>query len=268
MRTYRSLAAVLAFAGSSIVLTPGSATAQNSIVPTARVVAPAADRGAKDEMPSVADVFRSLPDDFRRLGRNQNLFLAGLGAAGAATVHSWDTRVARSDWGGGAVHQMLRPGQVVGSFLVQTTGSFGTFALGRLTGQARLASVGAKVFRAQMVAQGATQFVKFTTRRTRPDGSTLSFPSGHTSSAFATATVLHGELGWKAGVPAYAVATWIAASRVQMDRHYLSDVVAGATVGLLAGRAVTVGRGATRFAVSPMAVPGGIGANFVHVSSR
>mgnify|MGYP002382179598 CR=1 FL=1 len=54
--------------------------------------------------------------------------------------------------------------------------------------------------------------------------------------AFATASVLQADLGWKAGLPAYAVATWVAASRVQTKRHYVSDVVAGAAVGILAGR--------------------------------
>jgi membrane-associated phospholipid phosphatase len=77
--------------------------------------------------------------------------------------------------------------------------------------------------------------------------------------------VLRAHFGWKAGVPAYAVATWVAASRMQSERHYLSDVIAGATVGILAGRSVTVGMGGTRFAVSPMAAPGGIGVSFVRI---
>ncbi len=137
--------------------------------------------------------------------------------------------------------------------------------MGRATGSSRVATIGAKLFRAQVAAQVTTQAIKFGTQRTRPDGTRLSFPSGHTSSSFATANVLQAELGWKAGVPAYAVAAWVAASRVQMDRHFLSDVIAGATVGLLAGRSVTVGRGHAKFSLSPMVVPGGFGATLVKI---
>jgi membrane-associated phospholipid phosphatase len=58
------------------------------------------------------------------------------------------------------------------------------------------------------------------------------------------------------------VASWVAASRVEMKRHFVSDVVAGATIGILAGRSVTVGTSHTRFAVVPMVVPGGVGIGF------
>jgi membrane-associated phospholipid phosphatase len=77
--------------------------------------------------------------------------------------------------------------------------------------------------------------------------------------------VLHSEFGWKAGVPAYAVAAWIGASRMQGQRHYLSDVITGAAVGILAGRSVSFSAGSARFAVSPVAVPGGAGVNIIRV---
>ena len=99
------------------------------------------------------------------------------------------------------------------------------------------------------------QGIKLAVGRTRPDGTQFSFPSGHSASSFATATVLQRNLGWKAGVPAYAMATFVAASRVQVKRHYLSDVTMGAAIGIIAGRSVTVGRGDARFAVAPSALP-------------
>ena len=146
---------------------------------------------------------------------------------------------------------------------MQASTALGTYAAGRLFNQPRLARVGGELVRAQLVAQSVTQAIKFTTQRTRPNGSTLSFPSGHTASTFATASVVQREFGWKAGVPAYAVASWVAASRMHADRHYLSDVVMGATIGIMAGRAVTVGTHTTRFAVSPVVVDGVIGISFV-----
>ena len=98
--------------------------------------------------------------------------------------------------------------------------------------------------------------------RQRPDGTGYSFPSGHSSVTFATATVLQRNFGWKVGIPAYGLAAYVAASRVQVERHFLSDVTFGAALGIVAGRSVTIGRGDARFAVSPAVVPGGAGISF------
>jgi membrane-associated phospholipid phosphatase len=91
-----------------------------------------------------------------------------------------------------------------------------------------------------LAAQTCTLLLKVAVNRTRPSGPSSrigsSFPSGHTTTAIALATVIEKHAGWKAGVPAYAVASLVAASRVRYNQHYLSDVVAGATVALIAGR--------------------------------
>jgi membrane-associated phospholipid phosphatase len=76
-------------------------------------------------------------------------------------------------------------------------------------------------------------------RRGRPSepASWTSFPSGHTSSAWATATSLSNAYGWTAAIPAYAAALITMGARISDDRHWLSDTVAGATLGLFWGRA-------------------------------
>ena len=76
--------------------------------------------------------------------------------------------------------------------------------------------------------------------------------------SFASATVLQRHFGWKVGLPAYAVASYVAASRVEMKRHYLSDVAFGAALGIVAGRSVTIG-GRHQFLLAPMATPAGAG---------
>jgi membrane-associated phospholipid phosphatase len=102
------------------------------------------------------------------------------------------------------------------------------------------------------------QGLKYTTSRTRPDGSNdTSFPSGHTASATATATVLQRYFGWKAGVPAYAFAAYVGASRIASDKHHLSDVLMGATLGIAAGRTVTVGLAGEQFDVGVTPTIGG-----------
>jgi membrane-associated phospholipid phosphatase len=109
--------------------------------------------------------------------------------------------------------------------------------------------------------------LKYSIRRVRPDDTPFSFPSGHTAVSFASATVLQRHFGWKIGVPAYALASYVGASRIQAKRHYFSDVAFGAALGIVAGRSVTVGRGDGRFAVAPMAAPGG-GVGFTWIGNK
>ncbi len=79
--------------------------------------------------------------------------------------------------------------------------------------------------------------LKYSTHQTRPDGTdTRSFPSGHTATAFTTATILSKEYGhlspW-VSVGAYTVATTTGLMRIANNKHWLSDVMAGAGIGIL-----------------------------------
>ena len=67
----------------------------------------------------------------------------------------------------------------------------------------------------------------------RPQGeSTLSFPSGHSSSAFSGASFLYTRYGKAYGIPAYALAAFTAYSRVNANAHHIDDVMAGASIGM------------------------------------
>jgi membrane-associated phospholipid phosphatase len=74
--------------------------------------------------------------------------------------------------------------------------------------------------------------LKPTIDRTRPNGGRQSFPSGHAASAFAGAAFLERRYGWRLGVPAGLLASFVAWSRVESHEHYTSDVVAGAAIGI------------------------------------
>jgi undecaprenyl-diphosphatase len=89
--------------------------------------------------------------------------------------------------------------------------------------------------------------IKSLVRRGRPTGDhvrphrlrrprTSSFPSGHATSGFLAATLL--SEGSRAPLAWYALATVVAASRVHVRIHHASDVVAGAAMGVVAGRLV------------------------------
>lgn len=87
-----------------------------------------------------------------------------------------------------------------------------------------LASFGATI--------ATTHALKFSINRTRPNGGGLSFPSGHTASAFVGASYFQRRYGWQFGAPAYALAAFTGYSRVQADKHYWSDVFAGAALAI------------------------------------
>ena len=69
-------------------------------------------------------------------------------------------------------------------------------------------------------------------RKDRPDGTGHhAFPSTHTAVAFNGSTFLMKRYGWKWGVPAYVVSTYVAWGRVHTDRHDWWDVLGGAAIG-------------------------------------
>ena len=114
------------------------------------------------------------------------------------------------------------------------------FVAGRFAPQGQFRSASYDFMQAMIVNGAYTSLLKYTVKRERPDGSdSLSFPSGHTSTAFSLAAVASSHYGWKIGVPAYALATGIGLSRIEQDRHHLSDVIAGATLGVIVGRTVS-----------------------------
>ena len=187
----------------------------------------------------------------------------GLGAAwGASHV---DQRVATSLLnseinGGSLLDQVFEAGEIAGASHVQAAIAVTTLGLGKLFSRPGVEDLGRDLVRAQVVAGVITFGIKVAAGRERPDGSsTTSFPSGHTSASFATATVLQRRYGWGVGIPAYAFASYVAGSRLNEGRHYLSDVIFGAALGIMSGRTVTLDLNQERFALAPMVVPGGAG---------
>jgi membrane-associated phospholipid phosphatase len=130
-------------------------------------------------------------------------------------------------------------GDTGGSFPVMAPIALGLFASGRLVGDGRFRAASYDITEALILSEVYTEVMKRAVHRTRPDGSdNYSFPSGHTSAAFAWATVANAHYGPKVGIPSYLVASAIGASRLVKDKHYLSDVLAGATLGYIVGRTV------------------------------
>lgn len=213
------------------------------------------------------DLFKESVGDFRRLPSSDTLKWLGVGAFIAGMGRTVDRGVSE-ELSGSRSLDALDAGETIGGARFQLASALATYAVGHATGSRKVAQVGSDLLRAQILSQALTASIKMSVRRTRPDGTSYSFPSGHASVTFASATVLQRNFGWKVGVPAYGVATYVAASRIQDKRHFLSDVAFGAAIGIAAGRTVTVGRGDGRFALAPMAAPGGGGVSFSWVGNR
>jgi membrane-associated phospholipid phosphatase len=245
----------------------GSAASAQTVAP---IAAPPSQPGVTaplSPLPGFSKVFTSTVGDFKRLPSKETATWLSLGAALALAAHAQDREVTRA-FNGNGLHETFEAGATIGGVPLQLGGAFAAYSIGRVVKSPALTSAAVDLVRAQVLSQAVTHAVKFSVRRVRPDGTAYSFPSGHTSSSFATATVLQRHFGWKAGVPAYALATYVAASRVESRRHFLSDVTFGAAIGIVAGRSVTVGRGDAKFAVSPIAAPGGGGIGFTWVGGK
>ena len=128
--------------------------------------------------------------------------------------------------------------------------SGGIVVAGTIVGDPELQRSGGRVLLSLLAAEAATLAVKFSAGRFRPaetDNPYVfkpfsghdSFPSGHTTLAFALATSLSNEIdnGW-ASAAMYTFATGTAWSRLNDQRHWFSDVLAGATVGITAATLV------------------------------
>jgi membrane-associated phospholipid phosphatase len=207
----------------------------------------------------------NLGDDVKHMPRRNSVYWLAGGAGAALAVHPADDRI--NDWFVNHTPDGLwAPGHIIGSTPVVLGGAAATYLVGRFTDNTKVQHLGMDEIEAALLAEGFTQAIKVIARRDRPEqvdgnqSTTFSFPSGHATITFAAATVLQQHLGYKAGIPTYALATYVAMSRLHDNRHFASDVAFGAALGVVIGRSVTFhGR---NFYGSPMLVPHGVGLQF------
>jgi membrane-associated phospholipid phosphatase len=82
-----------------------------------------------------------------------------------------------------------------------------------------------------------TNLLKWSVGRERPNKqSTTSFPSGHTSGSFVVAATMDELYGFRVGLPAYVIAGLVGIERIHDNKHWLTDVFAGAALGTVIGR--------------------------------
>lgn len=129
--------------------------------------------------------------------------------------------------------------------------SAATVLAGLFTHNTRLRDTGRDAIEASIFAAGIiTPAIKRVVGRSRPNAGegayafdpgsgNESFPSGHATNAFAVASVFAAHAhGWLVPTIAYTLATGVAASRMNDNVHFASDVIAGAAIGTAMGRSI------------------------------
>lgn len=95
-----------------------------------------------------------------------------------------------------------------------------------------------------LVAQGVTQSMKRIIQYPRPNGEdNHSFPSGHATTAFTNATLLHEEYGQRSifySIGGFGTAAAVGGLRVLNNKHWAADVLFGAGVGIGATKLVYI----------------------------
>lgn len=251
-----------------LLLVPAGAAAQQPPTTTPPPANPgsgqkvaAAEEQTKPTRSFFPALVHNLGDDIKHIPRKNSIYWLAAGTGLALAVHPKDDEI--NDRIGGSGNAIFKPGKYIGSFPFLMATSVTTYIVGRAKGMGRVQHLGMDLIEATILSEGITQGMKQIGRRKRPirdDGTRapgFSFPSGHSAATFAAATVLQQHLGWKAAVPTYSVASFVAISRLHDQRHFASDVAFGAAEGIIIGRSVTWhGR---NFYASPMLLPKGGG---------
>ena len=208
--------------------------------------------------------FKLVGGDFKNFFSGDTARVMAYTSVGAIAAAPWDREGVNN--GFNIPTTVFQSGNVMGSFVFQVGAGLATYGAGKVGGNSKLSMVGRDMVRAQIISQAFAQAVKFTVQRERPDGSnSQSFPSGHASSAFASAGVVQRHYGWKVGVPAYAFGSYVALARMSWNRHHASDVVMGAGLGIASARTVTMNVGGTKFNMGVQPQVGGASVNFTKI---
>jgi hypothetical protein len=207
--------------------------------------------------------------------RTSTWVILAIGGGAAAIAHPYDERVTENFAGSEAAGKFFVAGKYIGSDYVQFGTAIGLYVVGRYmlpheggSKSNKVSHLGFDMLRALIVSQSLTQGIKVAVQRPRPTGECCSFPSGHASAAFATASVIERHLGFRGAVPTFAIASYVAMSRLHDNRHFLSDVLFGGALGMASGWTVVGRHGRSSYAVAPVPIPGGFMVQVMHDPSR
>ena len=274
------LAAILATPAALLAQTSGPATGAAAQQPAQANTQQPAQANEVNPMPAHtgwASLFKDTMRDFAVFPQRKSTWvLLGAGALAALAVHPADDYVEEHIVGNNAVNNAFKPGRWIGSAPVQIGTAVGLWVTGRYivapaSGESQTnkwSHMGFDMLRAQILSQALVHGIKYSVQRDRPTGECCAFPSGHAATAFAAASVLERHFGYRGSWPAIVGATYVGASRLVENRHFLSDVVFGSALGIAAGWTVVGRHGREQFALQPTPVKGGFMISLSRVDPR
>ena len=213
--------------------------------------------GFKGFLASTWSDFRAFPM------RKSTWVILAIGGASAALVHPIDDDVNEGIAGSKGMKYFFAPGKYIGSVPVQagiasTLLIIGKSKKGDGSTPSKLTHLGVDLLEGLILSQTLTQAIKYSVQRDRPTGECCAFPSGHASAAFASASILERHLGFRAAWPTILIASYVGASRLHDNRHFLSDVLFGSALGMTSGWTVVGRHGKSEYTMLPMPTRGGI----------
>jgi membrane-associated phospholipid phosphatase len=210
---------------------------------------------------------RSTASDFVAFPKRKSTWLIlGIGGAAALAVHPLDDEINEAAVDADGLRTFLKPGKYLGYAWVQGGAAIGLYLIGRYamephipgTHTNRMSHLGFDLLRANLLTQAFTYGIKYAAQRDRPTGECCAFPSGHASVTFATAAVLERHFGYRASWPMFVIAGYVSASRITDNRHFMSDVLFGAALGMASGWTVVGRHGRDDFTLVPTPIRGGV----------
>jgi hypothetical protein len=179
-------------------------------------------------------------EDFHSYVQPRTLLILGVGGAATVLAHQVEDPQEQAEFfSQDGLSTIGDIGNVYGSPVTQFALSGIVYGVGHFQDNEEARETGYQMARALAYTYAAVGVLKVVVDRTRPNGEKYSFPSGHAAGSFATAPILMKHYGWRAGVPAYLLGVAAGIGRMKDSKHYLSDVVFGATLGLSVGVAVS-----------------------------
>ncbi len=178
--------------------------------------------------------------NFGGLFARDNALPAAIGFGATAAVSPMDDDIARYFLRRERFAPAAKAGGALGNTLFLLAGEGALFVIGQTRDEPKLREISYNIGQALVMESIILYPLKIVTDRERPNREdSYSFPSGHATSAFAVAAILDHYYGPKVAIPVYATGAFVAFARIEQNKHYLSDVVAGATIGWLIGKTVT-----------------------------
>ena len=223
---------------------------------------------AKTSESSHPFVFRQLWDDFRYLATSPDFYavVGGLSLPPVVFKSAFrhESMELNETWiSSKGADNFFEYGDGMGKATIPVVASIALITFGRVGRAWSVESFGSDLLRAQAITGILTRSMKMAINRTRSDGGTYSYPSGHTSTAFTIAAVIYKDLGPTWGIPALVGASYVGFSRLQENKHYLSDVIAGAVLGTYISFKISNKRGhGARYHIVPVAGSKGRGISF------